>query len=296
LKKLKIGFFISLIAWIIFAQSCMFFRTSDIDAAAEFTAKGIAAEVRYEMVEGINMHYVKTGKDDKPTVFFIHGSPGSWDAFKSYLQDSLLLQKFRMVSVDRPGFGYSNFGHALNLDDQSKIIGIIMSKLYNGREFYVVGHSLGGPLCVRLALDHPGNISGMVLLSAAMDPGLEKAESWRKLFMNNPLQWLVPGAMRPSNYELWYLKADLKKLEEDMRGKQLPYIWMMHGDKDGMVPYSNVGFVKNKIDSSRLTVVTLEGANHFIPWTFYDQIRKLLLRLPVADPQDTNISSTPASE
>ena len=35
------------------------------------------------------------------------------------MKDSLLLQKFRMVSVDRPGFGYSDYGQPQHLDVQS---------------------------------------------------------------------------------------------------------------------------------------------------------------------------------
>ncbi|WP_460996415.1 alpha/beta fold hydrolase [Spirosoma harenae] len=48
--------------------------------------------------------YVSIGAADKPTLVFVHGSPGSWNAFASYLKDSLFLEHYRMVSLDRPGF------------------------------------------------------------------------------------------------------------------------------------------------------------------------------------------------
>jgi pimeloyl-ACP methyl ester carboxylesterase len=35
-------------------------------------------------------------------VVFVHGSPGSWDAFIGFFKDSLLVGKARLISVDRP--------------------------------------------------------------------------------------------------------------------------------------------------------------------------------------------------
>ncbi|MES2649113.1 MAG: alpha/beta hydrolase [Bacteroidota bacterium] len=257
----------------------MFFRTTDKKAAESFSAVGVKGEIVYLDVNGTSMHYVMTGKPELPILFFIHGSPGSWDAFKQYLQDSSLLTKYRMISVDRPGFGYSNFGHALNLSEQSVIISTILKKEANGRKVFFIGHSLGGPLCIRLAIDNPGMAAGLVLLSAAIDPALEKPERWRLLMMNNPLQYLAPGAMRPSNYELWYLKADLKKLKTEISKATLPFTWIMHGSKDNLVPYDNVLFAKKYLDPGRLKIITLEGANHFIPWTNYNQVKSVLLQL-----------------
>ena len=280
LKKFSYSVILCLLAWLVFAQGCMFFRISDKKATESFSAKGVKAEIFYQMVNGVNMHYVKTGADSFPTLFFIHGSPGSWDAFKQYLEDSDLLARFRMISIDRPGFGYSNFGNALNLDEQSAIISQVLKKMANGKPVYFIGHSLGGPMCVRLAIDNPKMAAGLVLLSAAIDPSMEKPEKWRLLIMHNPLQYFAPGAMRPSNYELWYLKTDLKKMQQEIPHAQLPFIWMLHGNKDQMVPYDNTLFAKKYFDSSKLKIITIEGANHFIPWSHYDRIKEVLLQLP----------------
>lgn len=281
MKKISYTAILFLMTWLVFAQSCMFFRISDKEAAASFTAKGIRGEIHYENVKGIQLHYVKTGADSFPTLFFIHGSPGSWDAFKQYLEDTDLLQKYRMVAIDRPGFGYSNFGQALNLDEQSAIISVVLKNIQNGHPVYFIGHSLGGPMCLRLAIDNPGMAAGLVLLSAAIDPALEKPEKWRKILMNNPLQYLAPGAMRPSNYELWYLKADLKKLKPEIQKANLPFIWMIHGSKDQMVPYGNVAFAKQYLESNKLEIITINNANHFIPWSHYNIIKNVLMRLPI---------------
>ena len=66
-----------------------------------------------------------------PTLLFVHGTPGSWDAFKAYLKNKELLQYYRIISIDRPGFGYSDFGNAMNLTEQTKIIAAWMDSIYN---------------------------------------------------------------------------------------------------------------------------------------------------------------------
>ena len=116
-SRLKWSLLIFLFCWIVMAQSCMKFRISDSKAKEEFAQKGLQASFNYTDADETGLHYVKTGADTLPTIFFVHGSPGSWDAFKIYLMDTALLQHFRLISVDRPGFGYSSFGTAFNLEE-----------------------------------------------------------------------------------------------------------------------------------------------------------------------------------
>jgi len=260
----------------------MKFRIADNVAIANFKKVGVSLHAATYQVNGYNMHYVQTGNDTLPTLFFVHGSPGSWDAFEEYLQDKDLLKEFRMVSIDRPGFGFSSFGEARNLEEQSKLIGPLLQKLQNRKPFYAIGHSLGGPLIVRLCIDYPQAFSGLVLLSSALSPYLEKPEKWRPVLFKTPLNYLVPGALRPSNEELWYLKTDLIKLEKDLSKIIVP-VWVIHGDKDPMVPVANVSYIKQKfINVKSINITIIAGANHFIPWQHFDEIKKILLLLPGA--------------
>ena len=65
-----------------------------------------------------------------------------------------------MVSVDRPGFGYSDFGQAQHLDIQSLWISPVFTELANHKPMFLAGHSLGGPLVIKLGADNPGLFSG----------------------------------------------------------------------------------------------------------------------------------------
>lgn len=268
-----------LIAELIFAQSCMKFRISDSEAKEKFSKTGIELKTETILVDGFNMHYAKTGNDTLPTLFFVHGSPGSWNAFEQYMQDKDLLAKYRMISVDRPGFGYSNFNKAQNLQEQSKLITPILKLIKNGNPVYAVGHSLGGPMIVKLQIDNPGIFDGLVLLAASVDPVAEKPEKWRPVLYKTPLNFFVPGALRPSNKELWYLKNDLKELDKHWDKITCP-VWILHGDKDSFVPVSNVDYLKQKLaGNTHVSVKIIQGARHFIPWEQYNDIKEILLNL-----------------
>ena len=265
--------------WLVQAQRTMQFRETDDNAKKEFDQLGVALFTKTIEVSNSHLHYVQVGNDSLPTLFFVHGSPGSWDVFKSYLQDSDLIRQYRMIAVDRPGFGHSDFMHARNLSEQSQIIGHLLDTIKNDKPLFLVGHSLGGPLIVQLDLDNPSMISGLVILAGALDPNEEKPEKWRPILFKTPLNYFVPGAMRPSNEELWYLKKDLKGLDKEL-DKVICRVWLMHGDKDNLVPVGNVEYARQKLKNAKsLDIKVLPGANHFIPWTHFREIKEVLLSI-----------------
>jgi len=278
-KKTFLVISIILFVWLVLAQSCMTFKVSDSDAQKKFDAKGVAVKFNTITVNKRHLHYVQTGNDSLPTIVFVHGTPGSWDAFEQYLQDKDLLQKFRMISIDRPGFGHSDFGHPLNLAKQSVIISPLFQQIKNGKPVYLVGHSMGGPMIIKLAADNPGIAAGLVLLAGSNDPAQEAPEKWRPVLFKTPLTYFVPGAMRPSNEELWYLKKDLVDLKNDLP-KITCAVYIVHGLKDNMVPSANVDYDKKMlVNASKVEELIFSDANHFIPWTRYEPIKQLLLKL-----------------
>jgi len=270
---------IFLLLWLIMAQSCMSFRKADDTAKREFTLEHVSLTTGTILVDGRHIHYALTGSDTLPTLFFIHGSPGSWDAFERYMKDSDLLRHFRMVSVDRPGFGHSDFGLPEHLARQSQLISPLFTALENHHPKFIAGHSLGGPMAVKLVADNPGLFSGLVILSGSIDAAAETPEKWRPVLFKTPLNYLVPGAMRPSNEELWYLKKDLIDLRSDFAKVTCP-VQFVHGSIDPMVPPANVEFGRKVMVNARSVGVTMiPGANHFIPWTKFSEIKSILLKL-----------------
>jgi pimeloyl-ACP methyl ester carboxylesterase len=270
---------IILLLWLVLAQSCMTFRQPDSEVKKKFAQDGVVLTTATIEVDGHHLHYAKTGSDTMPTLIFVHGTPGSWDAFAHYLQDKDLLQKFQMVSIDRPGFGYSDYGNPEHLAKQSEIISPLFTLLNNHKPMFLAGHSLGGPMVVKLAADNPGTFSGMVIISGSIDPAEEKPEKWRPVLYKTPLNYFVPGAMRPSNEELWYLKKDLVDLKKDFPKITCP-VYFIHGAEDTWVPPANVEYGKKMlVNASHVEETLIPGANHFIPWSKFNEIKQVLLKL-----------------
>ncbi|MEO7310663.1 MAG: alpha/beta hydrolase [Chitinophagaceae bacterium] len=268
--------------WVVLAQSCMRMRISDSVAKKEFGEKNLLATFSYLPGAGINMHYVKTGVDTLPTLLFIHGSPGSWDAFKTYLEDSNLLANFRMISVDRPGFGYSDFGYAKDLRENAKFIFAIVQKEANGKPLHLIGHSIGGPVVMQMAQDHPENYASLTILAGSISPYDEPKEAWRGIVKYSPFRYLMPGAFGPSNDEIWSFKKDLYGLDTNYNRVTMP-VMFIHGDADKFVTVKNVAYGFTKLVANKqVGKIIIPGASHFIPWQHFDVIKKHLMGLKTA--------------
>lgn len=258
----------------------MRFRTADSTAITAFKKDTIPFKPVYTTINGYTMHYVEAGVDTLPTIVFIHGSPGSWDAFEQYLHDKSLLKQYRLISIDRPGFGYSNYGEARNFQDQGILLSAVLQKIANGKPMALVGHSLGGPMVVKLAAENPQlPISNIVVLAGSVDPAQEEPEKWRTLLSIFPIKYLVPGAMRPSNVELLMFKKDVYSLAADF-DKITCRVLLMHGDKDQLVPPANAVYAQQHLTHAKqVKLIWLKGENHFIPWTKFEDIKAQLLQL-----------------
>jgi len=112
-------------------------------------------------VKGRMMRYYQTGNGEN--IFFIHGSMGSvedWETLYPLLKD-----KYRVTAIDRPGMGFSDIGkNDYTLDGNAKIAREIIKKL-DLKNVIIVGHSYGGAIALRMAIDYDENIKGYLLLA-----------------------------------------------------------------------------------------------------------------------------------
>lgn len=138
--------YVLIISYLIICQSCMKMRMNSKKAKAFFETTNTDFIDKTVILGEYKIHYLQTGDNQNPTLFFVHGSPGSWDAYKEYLKDTLLLQKYRMIAIDRPGFGYSNFSNAEDLQTQAERITLFLKSIDNKKPITLIGHSMGGQL------------------------------------------------------------------------------------------------------------------------------------------------------
>lgn len=278
-KTIRITILVLIISWMITCQFIMQFRESDSHLKNKFKENGVDLFTKTIKIDGHGLHYAKTGNDTASTLFFIHGTPGSLNNFERYLADTELIHHYRLVSVDRPGFGYSDFGNTMDLQHQADLVSALIDSVSNNKQVYLIGHSLAGPLVVKLAAMKPSAVNGIVVLAGSTDPSAEPARWWRPIITYSPLRWMIPTSFRYSNEEQYWLKDDLVKLKDEFPGVICP-VHIFHGDNDDLVPVANADYTKKMlVNSKNVTTTIFPGGDHFMVWNKYDEIKKQLLDL-----------------
>ncbi|SIS49779.1 Pimeloyl-ACP methyl ester carboxylesterase [Roseivivax lentus] len=171
-------------------------QLSSASAEADLPAHG-----RFTKVSGGRIHWVEEGSG--PPIVMIHGLGGNLYNFTHSLS-GLLAADARVISIDRPGCGWSERDDPAlgDLAEQARMIAEFIAA--EGLEKpLIVGHSLGGSLALALALDHSEQISGLVLLCPATQPVEKTPRPFKGIDI--PIRALVPplghgvaGAMAPA--------------------------------------------------------------------------------------------------
>jgi pimeloyl-ACP methyl ester carboxylesterase len=278
-RRIKYLIFLCLfIALFITFHSCSF-RMSPKEINEYFDKKKIHAEQHSYKTGFREIHYVKAGDEKKPLVLFVHGSPGSLSAFIHFLTDSVLLKEALLITTDRPGFGYSNFGNGEpSLQKQSEALKPILEKFKNNRPIILVGHSLGGPVIARMAMDYPELVDGLIIVAGSIDPALEPNETWFRAPLATPfLSWILPRSFRASNQEIYHAKPELVKMLPLWKNITCPVI-VIQGKKDDLVSYENADFARKMLVNAPLEIVMIEDMNHFVPWSNPELIHDAIIK------------------
>ena len=278
-KRLLISYVILFIISQILS-SCLTFKVSQKEIDKKFMGYEMKPVEHQMEVQGVKMNYAEIGSDSLPVAFFVHGSPGSWGGFIDFMKDTVLLKKVKMVAVDRIGFGNSDFGNAeKSLVVQSELLKPIVAKYKkSGKKIILIGHSLGGPMIARMAMDYPELIDNLIIVAGSIAPDLEPNEKWFRMPMDfMPISILIPASFRASNHEILYLKPELEKMLPLWKNIHQPVI-VIQGGKDMFVSPKNADFAeKMLVNSKSLKIVRVDTMNHFVPWSHPDLIKKAIL-------------------
>jgi len=207
-------------------------------------------------------------------VIYVHGTPGSAESWGLFLTEPI--DGLDAVAIDRPGFGESaTTGAVPSLVEQAEAIEPLLVE-HDGRWPILVGHSLGGPIVAQVAADYPDRVGGIVIVAGALDPDLEKVLLIQRIGNIPFLDLLVPTPLRNANRELIPLEGELRKLGDHLDEITCPIV-IIHGTKDSLVPYENVAYMREAFAGNPdVTVITLEGEDHFTIWTSADRVREAI--------------------
>ncbi len=275
-----------LIVWIIAVQAgCFTMRTPDREWPEAMQKQGQTLPPQFLDIpdkNGRRIHAVYVSASDTlPLVAFVHGSPGSADNYLSYLADTSLTKIARLVTIDRPGFGYTaGFGKAEPSQAvQAAAVQTVVNQLAPNQKVLLVGHSLGGPVIARFAMDYPDQVSGLLIVAGSIDPDLEEHPWWQSAIDPPPLKWLMPKSFWASNREIKFLENELRQMLPGWEKIDCP-VRIIHAKNDRLVPFANVDFAQRVLtNSSDLKMEILPDGDHFILWTRRDVVSKSLREL-----------------
>lgn len=114
-------------------------------------------------VSGIDLHYEAHG--DGPPVLFIHGSVMNGQMTWSAQQP--LAERWKLVYLDRPGYGASSHSGREDFAADSDLIAGILEQagqLWGVDRVHVVGHSYGGVISLLAAAKQPGAVRSLTVI------------------------------------------------------------------------------------------------------------------------------------
>ncbi len=279
-KKKKLIIPLGLFALLLFANSCISLRMSDKEVLDNFKKYHQTPKIFHINYQGKPMRYITSKSINKklPTLLFIHGAPGSSADFYRYLRDPDLNKKANLISMDRLGYGYSDYGKAeTSITEQAKSAFFILTK--NQLKYVVViGWSYGGPIAAKMAYLYPEIIKHAVLIAPAISPKDEKYFALGKLAKWKMTRWMIPKAFRVAEDEKLSHVKELELMLPDWSKMPTP-ISYYQGDKDKIVPYANAKFIKDHMPADKLKLVTIKNGSHFIAFKNYPLIKAELLRI-----------------
>ena len=156
----------------------------------------------YRQYDGLRLAHLDEG--DGPPVVFFHGEP-TWSFLWRKLIPPVRDAGFRCIAPDLPGFGRSDKPVDMDwysYDRHTDSAAALLDEL-DLRDATVVVHDWGGPIGLRLAVEHPGRVARMVILDTGLFTGHQKMSDAWVAFRNFvertedlPVGFLVRGACK----------------------------------------------------------------------------------------------------
>ncbi|MBD2701412.1 alpha/beta hydrolase [Spirosoma sp. BT702] len=218
-----------------------------------------------------------SGDTTLPVVLFIHGAPSSLSFFNEFFKDTTLLNRAQLVAVDRPGYGYSDFGSVeTSIIRQAELLQPLIERYRKAPFLMVVGSSYGGSVSARLAMTNPERINHVVFVSSALGPGLERTYPI-SYFANSPLiRWGVPPLLRLANDEKLAHRQALEAILPDWP-KIRANITMLHGQRDELVYPTNVTFAQHHLVNAQVKQFLLPENRHDIVFNKREYMTQIIL-------------------
>lgn len=157
---------------------------------------------QFRLPDGRRLGYDERGAPNGKPLFYIHGSPSSRVESNLFLSNELLQSlNVRLIAVDRPGLGLSDFQPKRRFMDFPKDL-LALANHLNIERFAVLAYSGGGPYGEACALSIPDRLTRVGIVSGAApfnQPGLTEgipADNLRYFDLSREKPWLARLMLR----------------------------------------------------------------------------------------------------
>jgi pimeloyl-ACP methyl ester carboxylesterase len=255
------------------------FRRSDEELKRIFAERNINGSINYYETYGRRLRYTTAGDSSLPALLMLHGSPGSISYYSGRFADSAIRSRFRVYAVDRPGYGYSDFGNPEpSIELQARMIRPILDSLNSVHHpVIVMGGSYGASVACRMAMDFPDLVDGLVLTGPSLGPGLEKMYWFTPIIENWSIRWFIPRIFRSANTEKMHHRQELEKMLPYWKNIRVPVIYMQ-GEKDDLIDTTNAGFARSHlVNAPYLDIRFIKNRYHRLAQFEWPAIRQAIL-------------------
>ncbi len=248
----------------------------------EFVERGVPRPRAHDVAfGGESLRAYATGDafdQQRPLVVFVHGSPGDWTDFVNQLADPALRDAARLVSIDRPGYGGSDFGDpepSLRRHAEA-VVAVVDHFGPPAQGAVLVGHSMGGPIVTRVAMDFADRVAAVVSVAGSADPALEPTHWYQEVAAWPWVRPLLPTMLDVCNQELLPHRAELRAMAPRWSAIDCP-VFVVQGGEDVLVPAANADFIAARVPPDLLHVDLDPTMNHFVPWSHPERMRAAIL-------------------
>lgn len=223
-----------------------------------------------------NIEYVEVvppAGESRQLLVFVHGTPGSLRAFRTYLTDPLLQEHFHMISVTRVGWTSEAASKEPSLEAQARALQPILEMDRSGRGAILMGHSYGGPVIARAAMDYTELVGGLVFVATTAAPELSGPRWYNYVSYWWP-EFVLGERLMGANDEIMAVRSQLEEMRPRWENLTMPAL-IVQGDEDTLVHPENADFLHEQLANSRL--LPRPGGDHFILWGDMPVIRDAIV-------------------
>ncbi len=240
----------------------------------DFKLSESSLKIKEKIWEGRKVRYIERFNGRDSLLIMVHGAPGSWDAFTDYLNDDTLAKAYNMISIDRLGYGYSDYGNCATIEEQINFVNAL-SKLYPSKCLTLMGHSYGAPIIAAYEMKY-GGVDKLILLGPVVDPDNEKIFLASYVCKWKLTRWIFPKWIQVATEEKFEHAEELEKIRTGWNSiaTETHYVY---DENDWIAPgKENMEFTKAEYNKDYLFMHHRKGKSHFIPWNDKAYVKNLL--------------------